>query len=990
MSGLMGDSLPLAPGMQGTSACGCCDGAGAETPAEVWNRAGLPAVGYRIGTHGGFKAGMLARLSAAAYPSLHRLTSRDDSDPTIALLDATAAVADVLTFYAERIANESFLRTATEWRSLAAMGRLTGYEPSPGVAATAYLAFTLEDAAGAPEQTTVPGGTAVQSIPVANTLPQTFETLADFTGRPEWNAMAAVTTQPPPVPDADMATLLAAGIATGVRPGDRLVLTGPGTGTGTSGPWVRIVAAVTPDATARTTRIDLQPQPPPWPPAPRPPRTVPATFDLVTKRLNGGTLNQAIFAQNNDGAVLAQRWDGADLLAYLRSKRWSRGELMAGVMHAAAQPQPRPAGLAATPGAFRFRQRAAVFGHNAPAWNTLPPTMRQAGPVPQVATVSGVVVAPGQVVGTLSNVTLAGATALGVPLAGQAGTAIGGQLLGGIVVGGTVVPNAAPAAPYPLDWDANAATLDHAWRQNAPVTDGNGFPVTDNHVVQLDHAVAGIAPGSVAVLEDGPVQAAFAVTGAGDRSAVAFSMTAKVTELDLGPGAALGGFSRRGTTVFCDSEALVLAPLPVTDPVGGGTIVLDRIYLGLAAGQPVAVSGPRADLPGVAGAEIATLASVAVIGNTTVLTLAAALEHTYEVRSVRVCGNVVPATHGATVAAETLGSGDATLPFQSFALRQPGLTFVADPTTGGTRTTLGVRVNGEAWAEVPSLYGAGPDDRVYATWLDETGRTRVVFGDGVSGARLPTGAGNVVAAYRSGTGSAGLVDAGAVSLPLVRPLGVRGVSNPVPTTDAADPDSPDMLRTAAPLHVLTLDRVVSLPDYRDYALAYPGITKAVASWQVGVRSRGVLLTVAGPGGAAVRADGPLARSLVAALRAAGDPKVGVALGSFAPVFFQVAAELTIDPALSRGTVTAAVQDALQAAFALDRRTIGQPVWESEVVAAIQSVRGVVACQLTLFHRLDGVMQPGVYPVLTAAVPPTPGSAELLLLDPRPIGFGAFP
>lgn len=976
----MSEPLPTLAAIRDASACGCCDGAGVATPLEVWNRAGLPAIAYRIGSHASFKASLLARLSAAAFPGLRALTSRDDSDPTVALLDAAATVAEILAFYGERIANESYLRTATEWRSLAAIGRLTGYEPSPGVAATAYLAFTLEDAAGAPEQTTVPAATRVQTVPPANALPQTFETLAPFTGRPEWNAMAAVTRQTQPAPDANTATLLASGIATGVRPGDRLVLTGP------DGQWARIVAAATPDLAVRTTRIDLQPTPPAWPPPFRPVPTDVATFDLIPAVLSQTTLARAMFSLRADGTVRPRLWDGADLLAYVGSKGWSWRELMAGLVHAAAAPP--PPSLALVAGAFRFRQKAAVFGHNAPAWNTLPATVRQAGPGPQVATVTGVVAGPGEIIGTVSNVTLAGAVVADTPAAnGPVGAPVTNPLTAGVISAGAVIANTGAGAAYPLDWDTVGTTLDHAWNGNTLALDAAGAPVANNTKVQLDHAYGGIAPGSIALLEDGAQRTAFTVGHAADRSIVGFSMTAKVTELDLGtPPAA---FTRRGATVFCDSEALVLADVPVTEPVGGATVTLDRIYLGLSAGQPLAVSGTRADLPGVSAAEIAAIASVAIAGNTTVLTLHAPLGFTYDVGSVRVCANVVLATHGATVGAETLGSGDSTAAFQSFALRQPGLTYVADASAGGAHTTLEVRVNGEAWTEAPTLYGAGPHDRVYATGLDDAGRTRIVFGDGVSGARLPTGAGNVAATYRAGTGSAGLVDAGVVSLLMTRPLGVRGASNPVPTADAADPDTPGALRQTAPLHVLTLDRVVSLSDYRDYALAYPGITKAAATWQVGVRSRTVLLTVAGANGGAVAPGGPLARSLLAAIRAVGDPKVGVSLGAFAPVFFRVEAELKLDPARLQADVVAAVRAALQARFALPRREIGEPVWQSEVAATIQAVGGVLACRLTAFYRLDGTMQPGLQPVLTAAIPAA-GTAELLLLDPRPVGFTALP
>src|SRR5215813_3936234 len=81
-------------------------------PLAVSNRPGLSALAYRIGTHPQFKESQLARLSAV--PGLQ---TRGDGDLSIALLDAWACVADNLTFYQERIANESYLRTATERQS---------------------------------------------------------------------------------------------------------------------------------------------------------------------------------------------------------------------------------------------------------------------------------------------------------------------------------------------------------------------------------------------------------------------------------------------------------------------------------------------------------------------------------------------------------------------------------------------------------------------------------------------------------------------------------------------------------------------------------------------------------------------------------------------------------------------------------------------------------------------------------------------------------
>src|SRR4029450_7470074 len=129
------------------------------------------------------------RLRVGELASLAQLQTRADDDFSIALLDAWATVADVLTFYQERIANESYLRTATERRSLLELARLIGYELRPGVAASTYLAFTVEDAPGSPPQTSIDIGTKVQSVPGPGEKPQTFETIEKIEARPEWSAL---------------------------------------------------------------------------------------------------------------------------------------------------------------------------------------------------------------------------------------------------------------------------------------------------------------------------------------------------------------------------------------------------------------------------------------------------------------------------------------------------------------------------------------------------------------------------------------------------------------------------------------------------------------------------------------------------------------------------------------------------------------------------------------------------------------------------------
>src|SRR5271165_6640775 len=158
--------------------CGCCAGVAQETPGQISNRAGLGEIDYRIARFADFKTTLLARLSSSDYPALQPLRTRSDDDFTIALLDSTAMVLDVLTFYQERLANESYLRTAQSRDSVLQLAALVAYTLNPGVAAQTSLAFSLK-AGAAP--VTIPVGTQVQSVPPSGQSAQTFETIEAIT-----------------------------------------------------------------------------------------------------------------------------------------------------------------------------------------------------------------------------------------------------------------------------------------------------------------------------------------------------------------------------------------------------------------------------------------------------------------------------------------------------------------------------------------------------------------------------------------------------------------------------------------------------------------------------------------------------------------------------------------------------------------------------------------------------------------------------------------
>ncbi|MEW1661023.1 putative baseplate assembly protein, partial [Streptomyces sp. NPDC093707] len=220
---------------QETTGCGCgCDGGGGgghdERRADpaLYNPPGRTALNYRVGDHGSFLAAMLDRLASPAYPALRGLTVRTPDDPSIGLLDAWAVLGDLLTFHSERIADEGYLRTAGEHRSLALMGRLVGHRPRPGVAADTHLAYTLDrDPRAGDLPVLIPRGARSHSVPAgSDEESQTFETDADLTARWAWNTLTVRQRRPALLTAEDLASrpeLLVAGTSTGLTVGDRLL-----------------------------------------------------------------------------------------------------------------------------------------------------------------------------------------------------------------------------------------------------------------------------------------------------------------------------------------------------------------------------------------------------------------------------------------------------------------------------------------------------------------------------------------------------------------------------------------------------------------------------------------------------------------------------------------------------------------------------------------------------------------------------------------------
>jgi hypothetical protein len=305
--------------------------------------------------------------------------------------------------------------------------------------------------------------------------------------------------------------------------------------------------------------------------------------------------------------------------------------------------------------------------------------------------------------------------------------------------------------------------------------------------------------------------------------------------------------------------------------------------------------------------------------------------------------NLLPVSRGKTVANEVLGSGDATVAAQSFPLAKSPVTYLQKGSTYAS--TIAITVDGQPWNEVASFYGQPPDARIFVAREDESGKTRVSFGDGVNGARLPTGVNNVVAYYRVGAGAtsppAGKLTVIAQSFP-----GLKSVLNPVAVSGGADADPPDQIRQYAPRSVLTFRRAVSVFDYEAIAAQAPGVTRARAAWSWDDTRQRTAVTVY------VGDDAGAAATAKSVLAAAGDPNrpVSVVLATAIPVILILA--IVVTPGMDADAISAGVKSALadpeSGLFAPGRLRIGQPVFDSQIEAACLSVPGTVAVIASLF------------------------------------------
>ena len=436
----------------------------------------------------------------------------------------------------------------------------------------------------------------------------------------------------------------------------------------------------------------------------------------------------------------------------------------------------------------------------------------------------------------------------------------------------------------------------------------------------LDGSHPDVTVGSWVVLSKPTYRELFKVKTVTELSRADYAVSGNVTRLELSLGENYGeqfDDAVRETTVFAVQEALEFAEAPdETDVEEERSRRRRRIG---DAPRPAAHRARHDDERRRGGGGV-----VVKDAHDGTISLGGDLAHIFERDTVVVHGNVASATHGETVQ-QLLGSGRAATPFQRFTLAHDPLTYVQSTDASGSSAALEVRVNDVRWDQKPTLFDATPSARGYVVRTDEQGKTYVQFGDGERGARLPSGANNVRAKYRKGSGAGGNVKAGALAQLIDRPLGVKGVTNPEQAGGGVDPESEDAARASIPLGVRTLGRAVSLLDYEDFARAFSGVVKAQARVLRLRAGQTVVVTVAFDGGDRLE-------DLGSAILTHGDPHVQVLVLAGVTQTFRLALKVAVDPAYETDAVLSSVEAALRSAYAFEAREFGQPVFHSEIDA----------------------------------------------------------
>ncbi|NJK65327.1 MAG: hypothetical protein HC941_01230 [Microcoleus sp. SU_5_3] len=330
---------------------------------------------------------------------------------------------------------------------------------------------------------------------------------------------------------------------------------------------------------------------------------------------------------------------------------------------------------------------------------------------------------------------------------------------------------------------------------------------------------------------------------------------------------------------------------------------------------------------------------------------------------VTVYGNLVAANQGKTEKEAVLGNGDSRQKFQTFKLPKSPLTYHNLPgETPPEVPELQIYVNDRLWKRVSTLFNHKPDAEIYIVREDVNGDSWVQFGDGKTGKQLPSGVKNIVAKYRTGIGAYGQLKPETKVQASGRLDKLDKIHLPGIVTGGATPESGENAREAAPGKIQSLDRLVSLQDFESETLAIPGVSKALATWELVDNIPSVVITVLMETGRNQEFS-EVGKILSNYNRCRGSQRFPIDLRKGDRKYVSIAANVAFNPSFRQELVSKAIQAALgvtgenNGIFSLKNRRFGQKEYANRIAGAIQNVAGVLWVEVTGFISLGEAEDP---------------------------------
>ena len=330
---------------------------------------------------------------------------------------------------------------------------------------------------------------------------------------------------------------------------------------------------------------------------------------------------------------------------------------------------------------------------------------------------------------------------------------------------------------------------------------------------------------------------------------------------------------------------------------------------------------------------------------------------------VTVYGNLVEANQGKTEKEAVLGNGDSRQKFQTFKLPKSPLTYHNLPgETPPEVPELQIYVNDRLWKRVPTLFNHKPEEEIYIVREDSNGDSWVQFGDGKTGKQLPSGLKNVIAKYRTGIGAYGPLKPDTKVQASGRLDKLDKIHLPGIVTGGAKPETGENAREAAPGKIQSLDRLVSLQDFESETLAIPGVSKALAAWELVDNVPNVVITVLMETGRDLEFS-EVAKILSHYNRCRGSQRFPIDVRKGDRNYVYIAANVAFNPTFRQELVSKAIHSALgitgenDGLFSLKNRRFGQKEYANSIAGTIQNVEGVLWVEVTGFISLGTADEP---------------------------------